>query len=52
MKEVTGDVLLRALEYAVSVLPGFSGGFLIVSGITFTFDIKKSPRIQEVYVSK
>ncbi len=52
VKEVTGDVLLRALEYAVSALPGFSGGFLIVSGITFTFDIKKSPRIQEVYVGK
>lgn len=52
VKEVPGHAILQLLEYAVSGLPGFSGGFLIVSGIRFTYDIKKTPRVQEVYMGK
>lgn len=52
VKEVPGSVLLEALEYSVSALPGFGGCFLGISGFKFTYDIKKTPRIQEVHIGK
>lgn len=48
VKEVSGKVLLEILEYSVSGLPGYAGCFLGVSGIRFTYDIKKVPRVQTV----
>ena len=36
--EVTGKVLLEALENGVSKYPGYDGRFLSVSGIKFSFD--------------
>ncbi len=48
--EMLGKTILLALEYAVEGLPGFPGSFLNVSGIRYTFDINKSPRVQEVYI--
>lgn len=38
LSEIKGSVLLDELEYAVRMLPKTSGGFLHVSGITFTVD--------------
>lgn len=49
--EMTGKTILLALEHAVEGLPGFPGSFLSVSGIRYTFDINKSPRVQEVYIN-
>ena len=37
--EITGQELLDALEYSVSKLPGEFGGFLHVSGMSFTVDV-------------
>jgi 5'-nucleotidase len=49
--EVTGRALLEALEYGCSNLPNtFSGSFLLVSGIAFTYDYRKNPFIQSVMV--
>ena len=51
VKQVPGGVLLEALEYSVSGLPAsFAGCFLLVSGIKFTFDYRKTPKVQEVYI--
>jgi hypothetical protein len=50
VKEIPGDVMVELLEYSVAGLPGYSGCFLGVSGIRFTYDIKKTPRVQEVYI--
>lgn len=51
VKEVPGKVLLEALEYGVSNLPdSYAGSFLIVSGIKFTFDYRKDPKVQSVSV--
>lgn len=49
--EMMGSTILRALEHAVEGLPGFPGSFLNVAGIMYTFDINKSPRVQEVYIN-
>ncbi len=38
MVEATGQEILDALEMSVQVTPAESGGFLHVSGLTFTFD--------------
>ena len=48
--KVTGEVILKALELSVSHYPEYSGQFLFVSGITFTFDPTKTPRVQEVFI--
>lgn len=37
--EVTGEELRDALEYSVSKLPGEFGGFMHVSGMSFTVDV-------------
>lgn len=51
VKHIPGKILLEALEYAVSALPDcFAGCFLLVSGIRYTFDYRKKPKIQEVFV--
>lgn len=50
VKEIPGNVMVELLEYSVAGLPGYSGCFLGVSGIRFTYDIKKTPRVQEVYI--
>ena len=51
MKEVPGAVLLQILERSVSYYPAEAGSFLQVSGIEFTFDHTKTPRVQEVRVA-
>lgn len=51
VKEVPGKILLEMLEYACSNLPNtFAGSFLLVSGIKYTYDYRKHPRIQQVWV--
>jgi hypothetical protein len=40
------------LEYSCSNLPNtFAGSFLLVSGINFTYDYRKNPRVQSVWVA-
>ena len=37
------------LEYAVSGLPtSFMGSFLLVSGVKYTYDLTKTPRVQSI----
>lgn len=50
--EVTGDELWQTLENSVRSYPDSSGGFLQVSGLSFTFDPSKpaGERVVEVYV--
>lgn len=50
--EITGDVLLEALEHGVSAYPEDAGGFPQVSGVSFTFDPEKDAgsRITEAKV--
>ncbi|MEA4884775.1 MAG: 5'-nucleotidase C-terminal domain-containing protein [Clostridia bacterium] len=50
--EVTGDVLLKALEHGVEAYPKQAGSFAQVSGLTFSFDPAKASgsRILEVKV--
>ena len=50
--EATGQTIWDALEHGVSWYPGAAGGFLQVSGLTYTFDAAKEPgsRIVEVLV--
>lgn len=51
VKEIPGKDLLKALQYSVSGLPdSFSGCFLQVSGLKYSYDYRKNPRIQEVEV--
>ncbi len=38
VKKITGETLLAVLEHSVSGYPAAQGGFLHVSGLTFTFD--------------
>lgn len=49
--EMFGNTILFALQHAVDGLPGFPGSFLAISGIRYTFDINKTPRVQEVYIN-
>ena len=52
VKEVPGSALLEMLEYSISNLPNtFAGSFLLISGIRFTYDYRKNPRIQSVEVA-
>ena len=44
--EATGAQILDALEFGVSKLPNEFGGFPQVSGITFTVDMNKDPKIK------
>jgi len=50
--ELTGEQILAALEHSVSAYPAQLGGFLQVSGLTFTFDASKpaGQRVVEVLV--
>lgn len=51
VKEVTGKIILEALEYSVSSLPDcFAGSFLLISGMRYTFDYRKKPKVQEVTI--
>jgi hypothetical protein len=51
MIEVTGKALFEALDYGCSNLPNtYSGSFLLISGIRFTYDYRKNPRIQTVEI--
>ncbi|MBQ0133521.1 MAG: bifunctional metallophosphatase/5'-nucleotidase [Clostridiales bacterium] len=45
MCEVTGAELLDALELSAASLPGEFGGFLQVSGMTFTIDMSVEPSV-------
>lgn len=39
------------MEYAVSSLPSsFAGSFLIVSGMTYSYDYRKTPKITEIKI--
>lgn len=45
--------MLEMLEYAVANLPHtFAGSFLVVSGIKYTYDYRKNPRVQTVTVNE
>ena len=46
MVEVTGQELLDALELAAAHLPGEFGGFLQVSGMTFTIDVSVGSSVE------
>ena len=49
VKLVPGSVVFKMLESAVKGLPhSFMGSFLLVSGLSFKYDLNKSPRVQEV----
>ncbi|KIL78538.1 5'-nucleotidase C-terminal domain-containing protein [Bacillus badius] len=51
---ITGAEIRAALEHSVKEAPGQSGGFLQVSGLTFTYDSSKpaGERVQTVEVKK
>ena len=52
VKQVPGSILLQMLEYSCSNLPDtFAGSFLLVSGIRYSYDYRKNPRIQNVEVA-
>ncbi len=47
VKLVPGSAVIKMLEYAVKGLPhSFMGSFLLVSGVKYTYDLTKTPRIQ------
>jgi hypothetical protein len=47
VKLVPGSAVIKMLEYAVKGLPhSFMGSFLLVSGVKYTYDLTKNPRIQ------
>lgn len=49
VKLIPGSAILKMLEYAVKGLPhSFMGSFLLVSGIKYSFDLTKTPRVQSV----
>lgn len=51
VKEVPGSVLLEALQFSCEGLPtSYSGKFLCVSGLKFTYDTSKKPMVQKVTV--
>ena len=45
--EVSGSTLLDALELSAAALPAESGGFLQVSGLSFTIDVSKESPVQK-----
>lgn len=47
VRMVTGQEILDALEYSVSVAPDDFGGFLQVSGITFDVDLDKDAKVKK-----
>lgn len=52
VKEISGAKLLQMLEYSCSQLPdALAGSFLFVSGIKYSFDYRKHPRVQMAYVN-
>ncbi|MDO4948602.1 MAG: bifunctional UDP-sugar hydrolase/5'-nucleotidase [Bacteroidales bacterium] len=48
--ELTGKLLLEALEHSVSFYPEEFGGFQQVSGLRFEFDSSLKPRVRSVQV--
>jgi len=49
VKLLPGSAIIKMLEYAIKGLPhSFMGSFLLVSGIKYTYDLTKTPRIQSV----
>lgn len=51
-QKMTGDVIAQALEESVSLYPESNGGFLHVSGMSFTYDPNAEPynRVQDVMI--
>ena len=51
--EVSGAVLQSILEHSVSQLPAASGGFLQVSGLTFTYDVSQpaGQRVSDIRIA-
>lgn len=51
VKEIPGRDLLAALEYSSNTFPeNYEASFLLVSGIKYTYDYRKTPKIQSVEV--
>jgi 2',3'-cyclic-nucleotide 2'-phosphodiesterase (5'-nucleotidase family) len=50
VKQLRGSTILKMLELSVSSYPNYTGQFLFVSGLTFSFDYLKEPRVQEVKI--
>jgi len=49
VKLLPGSAIIKMLEYAVKGLPhSFMGSFLLISGIKYSYDLTKTPRIQSV----
>ncbi len=48
--ELTGELLLEALEHSVSFYPEEFGGFQQVSGLRFSFNPQQNPRVRSVQV--
>lgn len=51
--EIPGATIREMLEHSVEFYPASSGGFLAVSGITFSYDPSKPPkhRVEEIFVN-
>ncbi|SCY94424.1 5'-nucleotidase C-terminal domain-containing protein [Alkaliphilus peptidifermentans] len=51
--EMTGEQLLKSLEYSVRLYPEQNGGFLHISGMTFTYDPSKpeGEKVVEVLIA-
>ncbi|MBQ7705662.1 MAG: bifunctional metallophosphatase/5'-nucleotidase [Selenomonadaceae bacterium] len=51
--EISGKVLRETLEHSVFGVPAAFGGFLSVSGMTFTFDSSKpaGQRVEEIFIN-
>lgn len=50
VKQLKGSVILAMLEMSVSSYPNYTGQFLFISGMTFSFDYLRSPRVQKVFI--
>lgn len=51
--EISGKTILEMLEHSVASVPAAFGGFLSVSGMTFSFDSSKpaGQRVEEVFIN-
>lgn len=50
VKQLRGSTILKMLELSVSSYPNYTGQFLFVSGMSFSFDCLKEPRVQKVMI--
>lgn len=53
IKLIPGHKVREMLELSVAACPdGFAGSFLMVSGIRFEYDWKKTPRVGKIWIGK